>query len=106
MNDKPTPIVSPIAALLRSRKSMTALIGALISLAVPFAPGLEEQRANLLTIALIMCPVLAAVLTNSIAVEDAAQKSAPTTVNAGTADVTVTTPPVDEGDTRPLTPLG
>jgi hypothetical protein len=92
---KPTPIVSPIAALLRSRKTMTALIGALISLLVPFAPGLEAQRENLLTVGLILSGVLAATLTHSIAVEDAAEKSAPALMPIGSAETVNVQPPAD-----------
>lgn len=93
MDNQPTPVVTPLVALLKSRKAMTALIGALISLAIPFAPGLEAQRENLLTVGLILSGLLAATLTHSIAVEDAAEKSAPTTVNTGSGDVQVVPPP-------------
>lgn len=91
---KPTPIVSPIIALLRSRKAMTTLIGIGISLLVPFAPGLEEHRADLLEAGLIVSGVLASVLALAIGMEDSAAKGATTIVNAPSAgDTNVTTPP-------------
>lgn len=96
--------MSPIAALLKSRKAMTSLIGAIISLLVPFAPGLEAQRENLITIALIISGLLAANLTHSIGMEDAAEKSAPTTVTTGSAETVNVNqplaPPVAEAERR------
>lgn len=101
MNQQPTPIVSPIGALLRSRKAMTTLLSMLISLGVPFAPGLEAHRAELLEVGLILSAVLAAVLVGGTAFEDAAEKGAPTTITTGSAEsVNVnTTPPASPTDT-------
>ncbi len=93
-----TMVLSPLSQLLRSRKVMVALFTAIINLLIPFAPGLEAHREDLLTVALIVTPLLAATLIHGITTEDAAGKSGATaTVSTGgaggTATAQVVTPP-------------
>lgn len=87
--DTRTMIATPIAQLLRSRKTIVALATALANILVLALPSLEPVRAELVTI----LTVLGTVLIASISHEDAAAKSAPTTIATGSGDVAVNQPP-------------
>lgn len=98
---KPTPIITPVKLLLQSRKTLVALATALVNVLVLAVPSLVPVRTELVTIFTILGTVLIA----SISHEDAAAKSAPTTVATGSGNVLVTQQPAvpvpDEGDTPP-----
>lgn len=103
--DTRTMIASPAAALLKSRKTIVALVTALVNVFVLLIPSLETVRGELVTILTILGTVLIA----SISVEDAASKGQPTTVTTGSAETVnvnqpPTTPPPDESDTAFYTP--
>lgn len=83
-------IASPAAALLKSRKTIVALVTALVNIIVLLVPSLEPVRGELVTI----LTILGAVLIASISHEDAASKGQPTTVTTGSAEtVNVNQPP-------------
>lgn len=88
-NETPTAVVDPVLALLRSRKTIVALATAVATLVVLAVPSLEKAQPALVTV----FTVLGTMLIYAISKEDAALKSAPTTVNAGTGDVTLNQPP-------------
>jgi hypothetical protein len=91
MDTNPKPIISPVAALLKSRKTIVALVTAIVNVLVLAAPSLEPVRGELVTILTILGTVLIA----SISHEDAAAKSSPTTINAPTLGDVKVTPPAD-----------
>lgn len=86
---------NPIVLLFKSRKFILALAGVIIDLVIvlvppDIAPRIVAMREELLT----AVTVLFAVVIGGIAVEDHAEKSAPTTLNIPTAgDTNVVQPP-------------
>lgn len=97
--DTRTPVISPGLQLLKSRKTMVALVTAIVSVLILVVPDLEKVQGELITI----LTILASVLIASIAHEDAASKGSPTTVATGSGDVTVTTPPAPPNTPEPPT---
>lgn len=97
MNTKPTVILSPILALLQSRKVVIAIVTAAVNILIVTVPSLEPVQTELLAV----FTALALALIGGISYEDAAEKGAPTTVTTGSAEnVNVNSPPADEHDTR------
>lgn len=97
-NDPRTPIVQPVLDLLRSRAFIVMIVTALVNMIIIAVPEFAQYRDDLIGVV----TGLALAVIGKMALEDSAQKygdakakGAPTTVNAGTADVTVTPPAND-----------
>ena len=101
-----TPVVSPVLALLRSRKALAAIIGTLVNLLIVFlppdvAPRIEDMRDELV----LAVTVLVGLVIGGISYEDA-NKPAPGTTTSTvevSAQTVSSTPPA--GST-PSTPHG
>lgn len=109
--DTRTMIASPIAALLRSRKALAAIVGVLLNIVIALlppdiAPIVEDMRGELM----LSITALILALIGGISWEDGAEKRAQQIppITAGSGDVNVnqppTTPPPDESDTSLYTP--
>lgn len=100
---------NPIILLLRSRKFLLAVAGVVLDLVIALVPpevaprivGIREELIAAVTL-------LIGVVIGGIAVEDHAEKSAPTTVNTGSGDVQVVQPsataPPSTDDPAPFPP--
>jgi hypothetical protein len=66
--DNSTIVIAPLLALLRSRRFMVMVIGALVSIVISLVPSLEPARADLLNTILI----LAGIAVGGFSLEDAA----------------------------------
>lgn len=105
--DTRTVVVSPVAQLLKSRKTIVALVTALVNVLVLTVPSLQPVQGELVTIFTILGTVLIA----SISHEDAASKGATTSVTTGSAESvnvnqqpTPPEPPVVGTDTQNFKP--
>jgi 4-hydroxybenzoate polyprenyltransferase len=75
---KPTPIVGPLAALLRSRKVMLALVALLAAIVVALIPELQNVEAELI----VLITFVASVIIGGTAAEDVAKLRSDAVVKA------------------------
>lgn len=99
---KPTPIVSPIADLLRSRAFIVMIVTALVNMLIIAIPDFGQYRDDMIAVV----TGLALALIGKMTAEDVALKlgdakveaaalSAPTNVSTATGDVNVNQPPAE-----------
>lgn len=99
---KPTPVISPLVALLRSRKAIAVIVGIFLNILIAklppdIAPIVADMRGELM----LAITTLILGLVGGISYEDA-HKQAPgtTTSNIDISAQTVSSPPVAESERR------
>ncbi len=94
--DTRTPVLSPGIQLLRSRKTIVALVTALVNIAVLLVPSLQPVQGELV----VVFTILGSVLMASISWEDSATKRGTTTnVTTGSAESIHVNQPPTSADT-------